>query len=174
MPDTYLLEFRRYKGFIDKTLGQIDEVELNRVPVEGGNSIGMIIRHISGNLMSRFTDFLTTDGEKVWRDREGEFQEQHYTLDDTHRMWDEAWTVLERNISSLSRADLQAPITIRQQELTVHAALLRSLAHLSYHVGQLVLLARVARGADWDWITIPRGQSNDYNQNPDLEKGFGN
>ena len=172
MLESNLVEFRRYDAFIMKALSQINEQELNQLPVEDGNSIAMLIRHLSGNITSRFTDFLTTDGEKEWRHRDCEFEVRSYTHEEVVEMWRGAWTLLESTLTSLSDADLESIVTIRGKELTVRSALLRSLAHFSYHVGQVVLLARIDRAKEWDWITIPRGSSNAYNINPTMEKGF--
>lgn len=170
MVQAYLQEFRRYDGYIRNVLGQVDESGLNRIPVEGGNSIGMIVNHLHGNLHSRFTDFLTTDGEKAWRDREGEFAQIGFTPNEALRHWDEAWTVLEQTLESLTDAHLVETVRIRGQALSVREALLRSLAHLGYHAGQMVLLARMARSSDWEWITIPPGGTAAYNRNPTKEK----
>lgn len=172
MIDDIRLEYARYRDFVDKTLNQIDEEILNRIPVEDGNSIGMIIRHLHGNLLSRFTDFLTSDGEKEWRDREREFAVVRCSMQETKEVFGKAWSLLDQTLTSLSDEDLETVISIRGQELTVRAALLRSLSHFSYHVGQIVLLARMGRADAWDWITIPRGQSAAYNRNPSTEKGF--
>ncbi len=171
MIDTYHAEFRRYAGYITSILGQMDDDVLNRIPVEGGNSIGMLVRHLHGNLLSRFTDFLTSDGEKEWRDREGEFAIAHLSIVEAEALWNEAWSILEGAISSLSDADLDRMITIRQQPLTVRAALLRSLAHLSYHVGQMVVMARMGKAETWEFMTIPPGQTAAYNKNPTKERG---
>ena len=170
--ESYLFEFRRYDAFIRKALDQIDERALNQLPVEDGNSIAVLIRHLSGNITSRFTDFLTSDGEKEWRQRDSEFEIRQYSADDVSTMWNGAWKLLETTLQELTDADLERTVTIRNLELTVRSALLRAMAHISFHAGQIVLLARIDRSADWDWITVPRGESEAYNANPTLEKGF--
>lgn len=171
MTDTYRSEFRRYHGYILNILDQVDEVVLNRIPVEGGNSIGMLVRHLHGNLLSRFTDFLTSDGEKEWREREDEFARVKLSKDEALALWMEAWAVLDGALQSLSHVDLDREITIRRQPLSVRAALLRSLAHIGYHVGQMVVVARMAKEDTWEFMTIPPGQTTAYNQNPTKEKG---
>ena len=172
MIDHFRSEFARYRTIGEKALSQLPDVALNKVPVTDGNSAAMLVRHISGNLASRFTDFLTTDGEKPWRNREGEFEERAYTREEVDRMWGDGFGVLESTLEGLSDSDLNVAVRIRGQEWTVHAALARSLAHLSYHIGQLVLLARLDAGTGWDWITIPKNASDAYNQRPDLDRGF--
>jgi len=171
MIDTYKSEFRRYHGYIVSILDQIDDDVLNRIPVEGGNSIAMLVRHLHGNLHSRFTDFLTTDGEKEWRKREDEFARVTLTADEARSLWNEAWGVLEGALKSLEPQDLDREITIRSQPMSVRAALLRSLAHISYHVGQMVILGRAGKGESWDFLTIAPGQTAAYNKNPTKERG---
>ena len=173
MVHAILQEFRRYDAMIRKVIDQVDTEQLNRVPVEGGNSIAMLINHLHGNLHSRFTDFLTTDGEKPWREREMEFAPVHWTPGEALARWEAAWTLLESTVSALTEDDLQRSVSIRGIGLTVPEALLRSLAHLSYHAGQMVLLGRMTRASDWNWITIPPGGTAQYNVNPDKEKGLG-
>ncbi len=166
----FIDEYLRYKIIGRKAIDQVPDADLNRVIGEDANSIAVIVRHIGGNLESRFTDFLTTDGEKPWRDREAEFGQNEYGRGEIERVWEGGWAVLERELARLSDADLERQITIRGQAFTVHEALSRSLAHIAYHVGQIVLLARILKGNRWEWISIPRGQSQQYNQNPTMEK----
>lgn len=163
-------EYTRYRAIGEKALRQVPDENLNTVIGPDNNSIAVIVRHVSGNLLSRFTDFLTTDGEKPWRDRDSEFEDAKYQTEDVQKMWAEGWDVLESELSRLSDEHLQQRVYIRGQAWTVHEALCRSLAHISYHVGQIVLLARIFNGENWDWITIPRGQSSQYNTNPTMEK----
>jgi uncharacterized damage-inducible protein DinB len=164
-------EYSRYRKIGEKAIRQVSDEELNEVLGADNNSTAMIVRHLSGNLISRFTDFLTTDGEKPWRDRDSEFEDTRYDRQDVERMWAEGWDVLESALSKLSDDHLQRHVYIRGQSLTVNQALCRSLAHVSYHVGQIVLLARIFNGEDWQWITIPKGRSHEYNRNPTKEKG---
>ena len=130
----------------------------------------MIVRHMSGNLVSRFTDFLISDGEKPWRNRDAEFEERAYARGEVERLWDEGWRALEEQLAALDDSKLADTVAIRGAKLTVHEALSRALAHAAYHVGQIVLLARIGSGGNWDWISIPKGQSGAYNANPTMEK----
>lgn len=155
----------------EKALSQVPDEDLNEVLGADNNSIAMIVRHLSGNLVSRFTDFLTSDGEKPWRNRDSEFEDTTYDRQDVEQLWVEGWDVLESELSRLSDDHLQRHVYIRGQSLTVNQALCRSLAHVSYHVGQIVFLARIFNGGDWQWITIPKGRSQEYNRNPTKEKG---
>ena len=170
MIEPFATEFRRYRATAEEALAQVPDEALNRVPLPDGNSLAMLVRHLSGNLTSRFTDFLTSDGEKPWRNREGEFEERSYTREEVEKRWQEGWSVLAQVLEQLSKEDLDRTVRIRGQELTVHAALARSLAHLSYHVGQMVLLARMEQAHHWEWISIPKGESERYNQNPTKER----
>ena len=163
-------EFARYRRIGEKAIDQVSDEALNSVLGADNNSIAIIVRHISGNLLSRFTDFLNSDGEKPWRDRDSEFQDAHYARLETERMWAEGWGLLESELSKVSDEQLQQHVYIRGQAWTIHDALCRSLAHVSYHVGQIVLLARISNDGNWQWITIPKGKSREYNMNPTKEK----
>ncbi len=149
-------EFARYRAIAERALAQIPDDRLNRIPAPDGNSATMLVRHIEGNLRSRFTDFLATDGEKPWRERDREFEERERSRVEIEKLWAEGWSVLDGALAGLSDADLEREVTIRGKPLTVGQALLRSLAHLAYHVGQIVLIARQSASADWQWISIPK------------------
>jgi len=163
-------EYARYKAIGQRAMEQVPDAELNRVVAPDGNSIAMLVHHISGNLISRFTDFLHSDGEKPSRNRESEFEERTFTRAEVEAMWAAGWEVVEREVGSLTDADLQATVRIRGTPLTVHAALCRSVSHTAYHVGQIVLVSRMLAAGEWRWITIPKGKSSEYNKNPTMEK----
>jgi hypothetical protein len=154
----FAAEFTKYKQTAERALAQADDQALNRVVAAEGNSMAMIVRHISGNLRSRFTDFLTTDGEKPWRDRDDEFVTRGYSRADVERLWSEGWQVLERTLAELSDADLDRRVLLRGESISVHAALCRGLAHVGYHTGQIVLLARMLANKDWEWLSIPKSR----------------
>jgi len=170
MIDHFRDEFLRYKLVAEKAMEQVGDDKLNTVVAPEGNSIGMLVRHMSGNLMSRFSEFLTSDGEKPWRNRDAEFETKNYTREELQRMWAAGWEILERQLSQLSDNDLGREVSIRDKSMTVHEALCRSLAHMATHVGQVVLLARIVATGEWQWISIPKGKSREYNANPILEK----
>jgi len=157
-------ELRRYKRLGQDAFAQLEAELLVRRPPGDGNSVAMIVWHVSGNLRSRFTDFLATDGEKPWRDRESEFTAREVSAAEVLSKWEEGWSVLFATLSSLSDDDLSRGVTIRSQGLTVLEALHRSVSHTCYHVGQIVFLARSLRGRDWHWLTIPPGGSEEYNR----------
>jgi hypothetical protein len=166
----FVEEYARYRALGEKAMAQVSDEALNRVMAPDGNSIAVLVRHVGGNLMSRFTNFLSEDGEKPWRDRDREFDEGTFTRAHVDEAWTTGWAILESELENLTDADLERTVTIRRKELTVHAALCRSLAHVSMHVGQIILLARMLADAPWQSLSIPRGQSQLYNQNPTLER----
>lgn len=155
-------EYLRYKALAEAAIAQLDEAELSAGGSSSANSVAMICWHISGNLRSRFTDFLTTDGEKPWRHRDEEFEERAVTRVALLEKWNAGWDVLLHTLDSLSDEQIHAPVVIRRQTLTVHAALSRSVAHLSYHVGQIVYIAKAFRGDSWKCQSIPRGASDTF------------
>ena len=163
-------EYARYRAIGEKALVQVSDDNLNRVVAPNGNSIAMLVRHLGGNLQSRFTNFLTEDGEKPWRDRDEEFADRTYTRAEVDEVWNAGWAALEKALDDVGEDDLQSTVKIRGTPLTVHEALCRSVAHAAMHVGQIVLLARIVATDEWKWISIPKGQSQQYNQNPSMEK----
>src|SRR5829696_2733835 len=162
-------EYLRYKALAEAALGQLSEPELVVSGPGAGNSVATICWHVAGNLRSRFTDFLSSDGEKPWRRREEEFQPRMASRAELHAHWERGWTAVLDTLRDLTDADLARTVTIRGQGLTVAEALHRSLAHTSYHVGQIVYVARGLRGEDWRFLSIPSGQSEQYNAQPTLE-----
>ena len=159
-------EWRRYKTLGEGAIQQVRDDELGRD--SGGNSVAVIVWHVAGNLKSRFTDFLTTDGEKPWRRRESEFDDRSkITRAELLEKWNSGWNVLLKTLETLTDEDLMRSVSIRGVECRVHDALHRSVAHTSYHVGQIVILAKGFRGSEWKSLSIPKGKSEQYNQNPD-------
>jgi hypothetical protein len=152
-----------YKGLCDKTFTQLIDDDFHFIPVEECNSISVIITHMHGNMVSRWTDFLTTDGEKEWRQRDVEFEEQPITKDDLLNLWDKGWDCVFAALRSLTEGDLQKIIYIRSEPLTVVDAINRQLAHYSYHVGQIIYAARIIKNNTWQSLSIPKGQSATFN-----------
>jgi len=151
------------KRLAERAVEQVDDAGL-RKPIDANtNSIAVIMKHVAGNLLSRWTDFLTTDGEKPWRDRDTEFVDDGWARDELLAYWERGWQCLFDTLNSLSTADLERTVFIRGEEHTVPLALQRSLGHSCYHVGQIVQLARVMAGDNWTTLTIPRGQSEQFN-----------
>ena len=166
-------EYQRYRRLGEGAIGQLSDNELCRMTSGESNSVATLVWHIAGNLESRFTDFLAADGEKPWRDRESEFVPRNATRAEIMSKWEAGWHLLLSILRDLEDTQLERIVHIRAQPLTVCEALLRSLAHLSFHVGQIVYVAKSIRGASWEYLTIPPGQSSSYNLNPTKEKAPG-
>jgi uncharacterized damage-inducible protein DinB len=162
--DSIRSEYLRYKDLAEKAIDQLSDDQLSVPGPGGGNSIAVICWHISGNLRSRFTDFLTSDGEKSWRSRDEEFQARAVTRAALLDKWETGWEALLGVVRTITDEQLETVVTIRHEPHTVHAALHRSLSHVSYHVGQIVYLAKAFRGPDWTYLTIPPGQTEAFNK----------
>jgi uncharacterized damage-inducible protein DinB len=163
-------EFLRYKALAEAAISQLSEDQLSLQEASGGNSIAVICWHISGNFSSRFTEFLTTDGEKPWRQREEEFQPRSVSRSELLEKWEGGWAALLGALADLTDDHLHNTVTIRQQPLLIHEALHRSLAHAAYHVGQIVYIAKSLRGNEWRYLTIPPGQSDAFNRAPTFQR----
>ena len=166
-------EYRRYETLALRTLDQLDDGQVTARPPGESNSIATLVWHVSGNLESRFTDFLTTDGEKPWREREEEFAAREATVAEVRAKWSRGWSVLMGALAGLDDDDLARTVTIRGVEHTVAEALHRSLAHTAYHVGQITYQGKVLAGSDWSWLSIAPGKTAEYNRDPTREKGPG-
>jgi len=163
-------EYRRYKTLGERAIDQLTDSQLADA-TGTSNSIATIVWHLAGNLKSRFTEFLTSDGEKPWRDRDSEFLPRHVTRAELRAKWEDGWRVVFAALADLTDADLARTVTIRGQPHTVAEALQRSVAHASYHVGQIVYVAKALRGAEWQYLSIPPGQSAQFNQTPTPRTG---
>jgi hypothetical protein len=154
-----LRQFRYYKSLGDKALAVLPETHLHTELDVNSNSIAVIVKHVAGNLKSRYRDFLTTDGEKPDRDRDREFEAAGASRDDILRWWDDGWSVALGSIEALTPDDLGRTVYVRGEAFAVVEALNRSVAHAAYHVGQIVYLARHFTGPAWRSLTIPKGAS---------------
>jgi uncharacterized damage-inducible protein DinB len=163
-------EYKRYKALGEAAIAQLSEDQLSVPAPGGGNSIAAIVWHVAGNLESRFTDFRTSDGEKPWRNRDEEFETRTVSRAELTAKWERGWRALFDALGSITDADLQARIRIRHQPLRIDEALHRSLAHTTYHVGQIVFLAKQFCGEQWNCLSIPLGGSRAYNEAPSHEK----
>lgn len=166
----YVGEYKRYRQLLDKTLAQVNDEEFFEVLAPSTNSIAVIMKHLAGNLVSRFSDFLTTDGEKEWRNREGEFEVSGLKRKDIKDSFDKSWQILSDNVWALKETDMKRTITIRKVEMTVEEALTRSITHFSYHVGEILFIARCFRAEDWEYLSIAPGKTSEYMKNPNKEK----
>lgn len=156
--------FDANKRLAERAVEQVPDPKLRVALDENTNSIAVIMKHVAGNLRSRWTDFLTTDGEKSWRDRDDEFVDRFESRAEILEHWERGWSCLLSALQALKAEDLSAQVTIRGETHTVPLAIARSLGHTCYHVGQIVQVARVHSGASWTTLTIARGQSQQYNQ----------
>jgi hypothetical protein len=159
-----VVAFRSNKGWADKAVAQVTDEKLHVALDPNTNSIAVIMKHVAGNLLSRWTDFLTTDGEKPWRNRDDEFVDSFANRAELLDYWEQGWNRLFETLGSLTPGDLARTVLIRGEPHTVPLAVHRSLAHCGYHVGQIVLIARILAGDKWQTITIPRGGSANFNQ----------
>jgi len=162
--DEAFRSFRGYKRMADGALAQLNDQDFFYLPDPESNSVALLVKHIAGNLRSRWTDFLTTDGEKPDRNRDQEFI---LTPADTRevlmRRWDQTWETVFASVKSLKPEDVTRTVTIRGDAHTVLQALNRSLTHVAYHVGQILYLGKHRRGADWMTMSIPKGKSAEFN-----------
>ena len=156
-------QFEYYKMLGEKTFAQLSDEHLFWKYNEESNSIATIVKHLWGNMLSRWTDFLTTDGEKEWRERDAEFENDIESRAELLDKWNEGWTCFFNAINSLSGNDLTKEIYIRNQGHSVLEAINRQLAHYPYHVGQIVFIGKMACNQNWNSLSIPRGNSKEYN-----------
>lgn len=156
-------QFRYYKQLGDKTLDKLSEDALFYLPGDSSNSIAIIVQHLSGNMCSRFTDFFHTDGEKPWRKRDEEFEMVLHSRQEVLNAWHEGWSCLFNIVDQLQEDDLLRVVYIRNEGHTVLEAINRQLAHYPYHIGQMVYIAKMALGDNWETLSIARGNSSTYN-----------
>ncbi|MBK8227227.1 MAG: DUF1572 family protein [Flavobacteriales bacterium] len=162
--DSARKEFAYYRTLGEKTFNQLPDADLFREPAPGSNSIAVIVQHLHGNMLSRWTDFLTSDGEKPWRNREGEFEPGVTTREEVLRLWNEGWDRLFTAIDPLTAEQLDGIVHIRTEPHTVAQAITRQLAHVPYHVGQIVLLGKLFKGEGFQSLSIPRGGTAAFNK----------
>jgi Protein of unknown function (DUF1572) len=155
--------FRSYKKLAERAIEQISDDEYFKAIDEESNPIAVIVKHLGGNLRSRWTDFLTTDGEKADRNRDSEFLTETDTRKSLNELWENGWNVLFATLESLKTEDFGKTVQIRGEDFTVVKAINRALAHAAYHVGQITFLAKHFRASDWKTLSVPRGQSGEFN-----------
>lgn len=158
-------QFSYYKALAEKTFAQLTEEQLFWQYNEESNSTAVIIKHLAGNMLSRWTDIFTTDGEKDWRNRDAEFENDFQSKAELMAFWDKGWNVFQTTLESLKDEDLEKIIYIRNQGHTVLEAINRQLAHYPYHVGQIVFIGKMICNQNWESLSIPRNTSANYNQN---------
>lgn len=158
-------QFEYYKLLGEQTMQQLPDEALCWQYNAESNSIATIVQHLWGNMLSRWTDFLTTDGEKDWRNREAEFENSFQTREEVLAKWNEGWSCLLNAISQLREEDLNSEIFIRNMGCTVLEAINRQLTHYPYHIGQIVFIGKMVRDGQWQSLSIPKGTSATYNAN---------
>lgn len=157
-----LKRFRYYRELGDNTFRQLSEEDFFYQPSTESNSIAVIVQHMYGNMLSRWTNFLTEDGEKDWRKRDAEFEILQGSKQAILSNWNNGWNCMFQTLEALTPADLDKTVTIRTEPLTVFDAILRQMAHYPYHVGQIVYLGRLCKNENWKSLSIPKGASSEY------------
>jgi len=166
---TVIKRIKYYKDLGDRTFAQLEEKDFHVQPTSESNSIAVIMRHIAGNMLSRWTNFLTEDGEKDWRQRDDEFEETSLSKQQLLDYWEKGWKCLLDTITSLTPEDLLKTIYIRQETMSAIDAINRQLAHYPYHIGQIVYIGRMIRNEGWKNLSIPKGKSQQYNQSAEIK-----
>lgn len=156
--------FESVKDLGDKTINQLSEKDIHWKLNEASNSIAIIAKHLSGNMISRWSDFLTTDGEKSSRNRDQEFEDDVSSKQEMITIWEKGWKTLLDTLNGLENQDLLNNITIRGERHTVLEAIERQMAHYSYHVGQIVYIGKQLKDESWETLSIPKGKSEEYLQ----------
>lgn len=160
---TAIKRMKYYKDLGEKTFDQLEEKDFHFQPSSESNSIAIIIQHMTGNMLSRWTNFLTEDGEKEWRDRDDEFEIHQYSKQQIIDTWNKGWNCFLQAVESLTENDLTKTVSIRQEQLSVIDAITRQIAHYPYHIGQIVFVGRLIKNKEWKNLSIPKGQSQAYN-----------
>ncbi|TLS37264.1 DUF1572 family protein [Pseudalkalibacillus caeni] len=155
-------QFRHIKQRAEAAIEQLNEEEFHWVPNEQSNSVSVLLQHISGNMHSRWVDFLTADGEKDYRDRDAEFINQFCSKKELMERWESGWSLLFQTLEGLSPGLLLQEVTIRKERLTIMEAIQRELAHLHNHLGQILYIGKQLKGSEWKTLSIPKGQSRSF------------
>jgi len=162
--DSARAEFAKLKALGDKAFTQLSDADFHYKPDTESNSIAIIIQHLSGNMISRWTDFLTTDGEKPTRNRDVEFEEVEQNKETLLKVWEAGWKVFTDTLNSLSGDDMMKEVTIRAEKHTVIQAINRQLTHYGYHIGQIVYIGKHIKSSDWQTLSIAKNKSEEFNQ----------
>ncbi len=161
--ESAIKQFEYYKMLGEKTIARVPDDKLSWQYNEESNSIATIVKHLHGNMLSRWTDFLTSDGEKSWRHRDAEFDNDVPSRDELTKLWDDGWACVFNALNPLTDEDLTKIVYIRNQGHTVTEAINRQLAHYPYHIGQIVFIGKMLLDSNWETLSIARGKSNDFN-----------
>jgi len=159
-----LQSFRNYKKLAERAIEQISDEDFATTIDAESNSVALIVKHVAGNLRSRWTDFLTSDGEKDFRNRDAEFEMTGDTRESLMKFWEEGWKTLFENIEPLTVEDFSKTVSIRGEPHTIAEAINRQLTHYAYHIGQIVFLAKHLKSSEWKTLSVPRNKSGQFNQ----------
>jgi hypothetical protein len=166
---TAIRRLKYYKELGDNTFEQLNEWDFHYQPNDESNSIAVIIQHLAGNMLSRWTNFLTEDGEKEWRQRDDEFTIHSYNKQQLIELWEKGWGCFLSTLESLKKKDLKKKVHIRKEPLSVIDAINRQLAHYPYHIGQIIYIAKIIKNTSWKNLSIPKGESQAYNSNAEIK-----
>jgi hypothetical protein len=166
---TAIRRMKYYKELGEKTFEQLNNKDFHFQPTSESNSIAVMVQHIAGNMLSRFTNFLTEDGEKEWRNRDDEFEIHDYSKQQIIDIWNNGWKCFLDSLESLSADDLMKTVTIRKEELSAMDAIIRQLAHYPYHIGQIIYTGRIIKNENWKNLSIPKGASQVFNQSTGIK-----
>ena len=161
----WLAELRKQKQWAEHAAAQVPDQKLHQAIAPGTNPVSVIMKHLAGSLRSRFTDFLTSDGEKDWRNRDSEFIVGNEPREEVMVIWNRGWDTVLGAVEALTEADMARTVTIRAEPHTIPLAVTRAIAHCAYHTGQIMLVSRILAGSDgWNWATIAPGKSEEFRQ----------
>ena len=163
MKDLFIKRFLYYKDLGDKTLAQLSEEQIFWQYNEESNSIAIIINHVAGNMLSRWINFLSEDGEKSWRNRDSEFENNFKTKAEVLEYWEKGWACLFEALNQITDENINSTIYIRGEAHSVVDAVFRQLAHYPYHIGQIIYIAKMMKNEDWQTLSIARNKSADFN-----------
>ena len=166
---TAIKRLRYYKSLGEKTFDQLSDADFHVAPNNTCNSIAVIIQHVSGNMLSRWTNFLTEDGEKTWRQRDDEFEVHNYSKQQLIELWEKGWDCFLNALTPLTENDLLKTVYIREEPLSVIDAINRQLAHYPYHIGQILYIGKIIKDAGWQSLSIEKGKSEAYNQSDEIK-----
>jgi len=162
--EVYKKQFVYYKSLADISVSQLSQDEIYHRASDYDNSIAIIMNHMAGNMLSRWTDFIESDGEKAWRDRDREFEQPNIDIEALSAYWNKGWETLFETLDDIQDDDLEHTVYIRNMGCTVHDAIIRQISHYAYHVGQIVYIAKSLKQNEFTSLSIPRGKSKLYNQ----------
>lgn len=161
--EAYQKQFLYYRSLAEKAVAQIEDEMLFEVPSAESNSVAVIMKHMAGNMLSRWTNVFESDGEKSWRNRDDEFVDSYSTKEELMQYWNSGWERLSDTLDDITDDDLETIIYIRNMGCTVHDAIIRQISHYAYHVGQIVYIARFLKGIGFESLSVPKGGSKEFN-----------